>query len=315
MTLRLVLFAFALTPFLAEAAKVDFVNDIQPIFQEHCFKCHGARKQEAAFRLDHKPSALKGGDFGAAILPGNANESRLIRAVLGTNPKVRMPRKGDPLTAEQITKLKTWINEGAPWPDSASVKLDVKTDHWAFKSVVRPIVPAGSPHPVDAFIRTRLEREGLHPAPQAAPETLIRRLHLDLLGLPPSPKEVDAFLADCRAVAPSGVPDSVWLKWVNKLLASPHYGEIWGRHWLDAARYADSNGYEKDPMRYIWFYRDWVINAFNRDMPYDQFITQQLAGDLLPHATQDQIVATGFLRNSMVNEEGGVDPEQFRMEA
>ena len=288
------------------------MKDIQPIFNEHCTKCHGPDKQEAAFRLDHKPSALKGGDFGAAILPGHADESRIIHAVLGANPKVKMPRKGDPLSPAQIDKLKTWINEGAAWPDSASASLNNKIDHWAFKPVVRPGLPAAtSANPIDAFVRARLEREGLHAAPEAAPETLIRRLYLDLLGLPPSPKEVDAFTAEYR----SGPADAVWLKWVNKLLANPHYGELWGRHWLDAARYADSNGYEKDPMRYIWFYRDWVINAFNRDLPYDQFVTEQIAGDLLPKATQDQIVATGFLRNSMVNEEGGVDPEQFRMEA
>jgi mono/diheme cytochrome c family protein len=299
-------------PLLAKAqGAVDFVKDIQPIFAEHCQGCHGARKQEAAFRLDHKPSALKGGDFGAAIVPGHAQDSRLIHAVLGTNPKMRMPRKGEPLTAGQIAKLKAWIDEGAPWPDSASAKLETQIDHWAFKPVARPKVPANSPHPIDAFVHARLTQEHLTPAAEAAPETLIRRLYLDLLGLPPPPADVDAFTAEYKP----GRKDEVWLRWVNKILANPHYGERWGRHWLDAARYADSNGYEKDPMRYIWFYRDWVINAFNRDLPYDRFIIEQLAGDLLPNATQEQIVATGFLRNSMVNEEGGVDPEQFRMEA
>jgi hypothetical protein len=279
-------------------AVVDFVKDIQPILSERCHQCHGPNKQEAAFRLDHKPSAMKGGDFGTAIIPGKADDSRLMHAVLGTNPKMRMPRKGDPLTADQIAKLKEWIDAGAVWPDSASANIDKKTDHWAFKPPVKPKVPTNAKHPIDAFIRARLEKEGLSPSPKAAPETLRRRLHLDLVGLPPDPSDKSDL---------SGL--------IDKLLNSPHYGERWGRHWLDAARYADSNGYEKDPMRFIWFYRDWVISAFNRDLPYDQFIIQQLAGDQLPNATQDQIVATGFLRNSMVNEEGGVDPEQFRMEA
>ncbi len=279
-------------------AGVDFVKDIEPIFSKHCYQCHGPHKQEAAFRLDHKPTALKGGDFGVAIIPGKADDSRLVHAVLGTNPKMRMPRKGDPLTTEEVAKLKAWIDGGAVWPDSASVKLEQKTDHWAFKPPVKPKVPTNAKHPIDAFIRERLEKEGLKPAPKAAPETLRRRLYLDLVGLPPDPSDKsDVF----------ELPD--------KLLKSPHYGERWARHWLDAAHYADSNGYEKDPMRFIWFYRDWVISAYNRDLPYDQFVIQQLAGDLLPKATQDQIVATGFLRNTMINEEGGVDPEQFRMEA
>lgn len=292
------------------AAAVDFVQDIQPILSQHCYKCHGAQKQEAAFRLDHKPSALKGGDFGAAIVPGKADDSRLMHAVLGTNPKMRMPRKGDPLSAEEIAKLKSWIDAGAVWPDSASVNIDKKTDHWAFKPPVRPPVPAGTKHPIDAFIRERLAKEGLQPSAPANPETLLRRLHLDLTGLPPKPAEVDAF-----AKAYLKNPASSIQHRVSDLLSSQHYGERWARHWLDAAHYADSNGYEKDPMRFIWFYRDWVISAYNRDLPYDQFIIEQLAGDQLPKATQDQIVATGFLRNTMINEEGGVDPEQFRMEA
>ena len=279
-------------------AGVDFVQDIQPIFSEHCYQCHGPHKQEAAFRLDHKPTALKGGDFGVAIVPGKADDSRLMHAVLGTNPKMRMPRKGDPLTADEIAKLKAWIDAGAVWPDSASVKLEQKTDHWAFKAPVRPKVPANTKHPIDAFIRERLEKEGLKPSPKASQETLRRRMYLDLVGLPPDPSDKSDL---------SDLPD--------KLLQSPHFGERWARHWLDAAHYADSNGYEKDPMRFIWFYRDWVINAYNRDLPYDQFIIQQIAGDQISNATQDQIVATGFLRNSMINEEGGIDPEQFRMEA
>jgi hypothetical protein len=178
--------------------------------------------------------------------------------------------------------------------------------HWAFKAPVRPPVPGGG-HPVDAFVRARLAKEGLKPSPEADRVTLCRRLYLDLLGLPPTPKEVDEFVADTR-------PDA-YEQLVEKLLASPHYGERWARHWLDAARYADSDGYEKDKSRQVWAYREWVIDALNRDLPYDRFVIEQLAGDLLPNAMQDQIVATGFLRNSMLNEEGGVDPEQFRMDA
>lgn len=305
--IRVSLFSFLAA--LPASSAVDFVADIQPIFKEHCYACHAGSKEEAAFRLDHKPSALKGGDFGKAILPGDSAGSVLVHAIEGKNPKMRMPRKGDPLTAEQIGKIRAWIDAGAPWPDSASVTLETKTDHWAFKAPEKPPVPALAPQAIDAFIRERLVQEGLQPSPEAAPETLIRRLYLDLLGLPPKPEEVAAFVRDYRA------SPKVYERQVEKLLASPHYGERWGRHWLDAARYADSNGYEKDPMRHIWFYRDWVINAFNRDLPYDQFIIEQIAGDQLPKATQDQIVATGFLRNSMINEEGGVDPEQFRMEA
>ncbi|MDZ4401459.1 PSD1 and planctomycete cytochrome C domain-containing protein [Prosthecobacter sp.] len=292
------------------AAAVDFVKDIQPILSERCYQCHGSHKQEAAFRIDHKPSAMKGGDFGIAIVPGKADDSRLMHAVLGTNPKIRMPRKGGPLTADQIAKLKAWIDAGAVWPDSASADIEKNTDHWAFKPPVKPKVPANAKHPIDAFIRTRLEQEGLKPSPPTAPQTLLRRLHLDLTGLPPTPLEITTFTN-----AYKNDPASSSQHLASTLLASQHYGERWARHWLDAAHYADSNGYEKDPMRFIWFYRDWVISAFNRDLPYDQFIIQQIAGDQLPKASQDQIVATGFLRNTMINEEGGVDPEQFRMEA
>ena len=284
------------------------MKDVQPIFAEHCYQCHGAKRSEAGLRLDHKASAMKGSDNGPAIRPGDAHGSVLVYAIGRTDAKLKMPKKGDPLTPEEIGRIVAWINQGANWPDNASASLVPKAEnHWAFKPPVKVAPPALAPHPVDAFIRARLAKENLKPSPPAAPEKLIRRLHLDLTGLPPSPQEVDAFVKD-------GSPGA-YKRAVDRLLASPHYGERWGRHWLDAAHYADSNGYEKDPMRHIWFYRDWVINAFNRDLPYDRFIIEQLAGDLLPGATQDQIVATGFLRNSMINEEGGVDPEQFRMEA
>ncbi|HEY3897059.1 MAG TPA: PSD1 and planctomycete cytochrome C domain-containing protein [Chthoniobacter sp.] len=295
----------------AATRKVDFVHDIQPIFQNACYECHGPKKQEAQFRLDHKPTVLKGGELGVAIVPGKSAESLLVQFVGGLQEDDIMPKKGPRLSAEQIGLLRAWIDQGADFPDSASVVLKDTRDHWAFKPPVKPAVPAVKAdawprNDIDHFVLARLEREGLAPSPETTRETLLRRLSLDLIGLPPTPEELAAFLND-----PS--PDA-YQKQVDRLLASPHYGERWGRHWLDVAHYADSDGYEKDKPRWIWFYRDWVINAFNRDMPYDQFVIDQVAGDQLPHPTQDQIVATGFLRNSLLNEEGGVDPEQFRME-
>src|SRR5688572_4068803 len=184
--------------------------------------------------------------------------------------------------------------------------------HWAFTAPQRPAAPeprrrGWARNPIDAFILARLEKEGLEPSPEADRLTLLRRLHLDLTGLPPTDEEIAAYLAEPPAEACGRI--------VEKLLASPHYGERWGRHWLDAARYADSDGFEKDKSRFVWFYRDWVVSAFNRDLPYDRFIIEQIAGDQLEDATQDTRVATGFLRNSMINEEGGIDPEQFRMDA
>ena len=251
---------------------------------------------------------MRGGTEGLAIVPGKPEESPLVGRIASADPDEVMPPKGEKLTAEQVALIRDWVARGAHWPeDSAS-----KSEHWAFRAPTRPGLPkvvaeAWPRNPIDRFILARLEAEGLRPSPEADRPTLIRRLSLDLVGLPPTPAEVDSFVAD-----PS--PDA-YEKLVDRLLASPHYGERWGRHWLDAARYADSDGFEKDKPRHIWFYRDWVINALNRDLPYDRFVIEQIAGDLLPGSTQDQVVATGFLRNSIINEEGGIDPEQFRMEA
>lgn len=290
------------------ARPVDFVRDVQPIFSEHCYGCHGAKRQEAGFRLDHKPTVMAGGELGKALVPGKSAESLLIHFIAGLRPEGRMPKKGAPLSEEQIGVLRAWIDQGVAFPESASVVLVDKRDHWAFKPPVKPALPAAATgNPIDTFVIARLAKEGLKPSPEADKATLLRRLHLDLTGLPPTVAELDTFLADTAADA--------YERAVDRLLASPHYGERWARHWLDAARYADSDGYEKDKPRIAHFYRDWVIGAFNSDLPYNQFLVEQLAGDELPNATQDQIVATGFLRNSMLNEEGGVDPEQFRMEA
>jgi hypothetical protein len=278
----------------------------------NCYSCHGPDKQKSNLRWDDKVSALKGGDNGPAFVPGDSAHSRVIKLVAGLDPETVMPPRGERLTAAQIGLLRAWIDQGAVWPEALAAAPDPRRTHWAFKAPVRPPVPSVKQtkrprNPIDNFILARLEKEKLKPSPEAERTALIRRLSLDLLGLPPTLPEVDAFLAD-RA------PDA-YERLVERLLASPHYGERWGRHWLDVARYADTNGYEKDRPRSIWPYRDWVINAFNRDLPYDEFIIEQLAGDLLPNPTLDQRVATGFLRNAMLNQEGGIEPEQFRVEA
>jgi hypothetical protein len=294
------------------ARKINFTKDLQWLFAERCFDCHGDKKQESGLRLDGHEFALKGGDHGPAFVPGKSADSLMVQLLAGVHADIaRMPRKKEKFTAAQIGLVRAWIDQGAEWEGGASAGHSTATNHWAFKPPVRPTPPEtkikhSARNPIDAFILARLEQEKLKPSPEADKITLLRRLSLDLIGLPPTPEEVDAFLADKSPQA--------YEKQVERLLASPHYGERWARHWLDAARYADSDGFEKDKPRSIWPYRDWVINALNRDVPYDQFIIEQIAGDQLPYATQEQIVATGFLRNAMLNEEGGVDPEQFRTE-
>jgi hypothetical protein len=298
----------------AATRPIDFVKDVQPILSSRCYECHGEKKQKAELRWDVKSIALKGTEHGPVIVPGQSAQSLMVQLVAGLKgDDARMPARGEPLTMEQIGILRAWIDQGAKWPDEASVKLLDPKDHWAFKAPVRPRVPeipngkSRISNPIDAFVLERLKKEGLTLSPEADRVTLVRRLSLDLTGLPPAPKEVDEFVADKS-------PDA-YDNLVERLLASPHYGERWGRHWLDAARYADSNGFEKDAPRSIWPYRDWVMSALNRDLPFDQFTIEQLAGDLLPNPTLEQKVATGFLRNSMLNQEGGIEPEQFRTEA
>jgi hypothetical protein len=292
--------------------KIDFAKDLELLFAERCFDCHGDKKQESGLRLDGREFALKGGDHGPAFVPGKSAESLMVQLLAGVHADIaRMPRNKEKFTAAQIGLVRAWIDQGAEWEGGASAGHSTATNHWAFKPAVRPKPPETKNkrwprNPIDPFILARLEQEKLKPSPDANRITLLRRLSLDLIGLPPTPAEVDAFLGDKSPQA--------YEKQVERLLASPHYGERWARHWLDAARYADSDGFEKDKPRSIWPYRDWVINALNRDVPYDQFIIEQIAGDQLPNATQEQIVATGFLRNAMLNEEGGIDPEQFRME-
>jgi len=307
----LILVLIATEPASAADVAIDFARDIQPIFSKHCTECHGPKKRKGGVRLDLKSAALTGGDSGPLFVSGKSGESHLIKLVSSKNPEERMPSKGDPLSAAQIALLRTWIDAGATWPDDGPAKA-ASTDHWSFKRPAQPAFPAvKNPkwirNPVDAFVLSKMEEQGLAPSPEADRLTLIRRLSLDLTGLPPSIKEADAFAADTSADA--------YDRLVETLLKSPHYGERWGRHWLDGARYADTNGYEKDLPRSIWPYRDWVIKSINADMPFDQFSIEQIAGDMLPNATLDQKIATGFHRNTMINEEGGVDVEEFRYES
>jgi hypothetical protein len=299
----------------AESARpVDYSREVQPILTRACVACHGTSKQRGGVRLDDGQLVLKGGNAGALVKPGKSGASRLVAVVAGLDPDVKMPPAPRPaLTAAEVGVLRAWIDQGAKVPAAVQTTSATRSAHWAFQPIGRPPVPAGAGrhwvrNGIDAFVVARLEKERLAPAPEADRVTLFRRLHLDLIGLPPGPAEVDAYLADRSPTA--------YERAVDRLLASPAYGERWGRHWLDLARYADSDGYEKDTGRpFAWRYRHWVIEALNRDLGYDQFTIEQLAGDLLPGATTEQKVATGFHRNTLTNREGGVDQEQFRVEA
>ena len=285
------------------AAPINFNRDVRPILSENCFKCHGFddKARKGKLRLDLRDTALKGGKSGdPAIVPGKPDDSELVRRIFSKDEDEMMPPSSvkAPVTEVQKQVLKQWIAEGAEY-----------SAHWAFVAPVQATLPvvkqAGwAQNAIDSFVLARLEAEGLHPSKPADRYTLARRLYLDLIGLPPTPAEADAFVNDAS-------PDA-YAKLVEKLLASPRYGERWARRWLDLARYADTNGFEKDRPRSIWPYRDWVIKAFNADMPFDRFTVEQLAGDLLPNPTADQKIATGFHRNTMRNEEGGIDPLEYR---
>jgi len=298
--LPLVFIAVAATNARA-APPPDFQRDVQPIFAEHCAECHGldADNRKSGLRLDLRESALKGGESGdPAIVPGKPEESELVRRITSGDRSTLMPppKHNKPLSPKQIDTLQQWIKDGAKYES-----------HWAFTAPRKVTLPdVGTPQPVDAFVTSRLKERGLAPSPAASPAALARRLYLDLIGLPPSPQELAAF-------EQKGFDATL-----ESLLANERFGEKWARHWLDVARYSDTNGYEKDMPREQWKWRDWVVDALNRDLPYDQFIVEQLAGDLLPPAPQpgvmqQRIIATGFLRNSMINEEGAIVPEQFRM--
>ena len=299
----LFLAAIAAGPRDSVAAGPDFAREVRPVLASRCFKCHGPDEehQEAGLRLDLREAALAEQDSGArAIVPGHPDDSELVARITSTDPDLVMPPPHTKVTLTDDEKriLTEWVAAGAEY-----------RPHWAFVKPEWPAVPspanaAWPRNEVDRFVLARLEREGLAPAAEADKATLCRRVHLDLVGLPPTPAELDAFLADAS-------PDA-YENLVDRLLASPRYGERWARRWLDLARYADTNGYEKDRERSVWPWRDWVIRALNDDMPFDQFTIRQIAGDLLPGATVDDVIATGFHRNTMLNEEGGIDPLEFR---
>ncbi len=277
-----------------------FNRDIRPILSENCFLCHGQDPEHrgAELRLDIRENAIAPRDDGPAIVPGNPAESTLIKRIMSDDPDIIMPPPKSHLGAlkpQQIDTLKKWIKNGA-----------VYEAHWAFVPPVKaPLPQVGSRHPVDAFIRERLQSAGLSPSPEAPAETLVRRVYLDLTGLPPSLDDLDRYRADTS-------PDR-WQRLIGKLMASPHFAERLAMPWLDAARYSDTHGFSIDDHRDMWGWRDWVTHAFQRNQPYDQFLAEQIAGDLIPRATPDQIAATGFLRNNMNTHEGGTIAEEYRV--
>jgi hypothetical protein len=277
---------------------ISYNRDVRPILSDNCFACHGpdAEHREADLRLDTFEDATT-----VAIVPGDPDNSEVWARVISDDPDMLMPpahSNKPPLTEAQRAVLRAWIEQGAKYER-----------HWSFEPPKRAETPTDS-HPIDYFIAAQLAKKGLAPSSPADLTTLLRRVSLDLTGLPPTPAEADAFL---QAAAQD--PEAAYSELVDRLLASPHYGERWGRWWLDQARYADSNGYSIDAPRQIWKFRDWVIEALNADMPFDQFTVEQLAGDLLPEATESQKVATGFHRNTQINQEGGIDREQFRVDS
>ena len=286
------------------AARVDFNRDVRPVLSDNCFACHGPdeNQRQAGLRLDTKEGAFADRGGYQVIVPGKAADSRLFQRVSHEQEVARMPppqfeKKPGP---EQIDTIRRWIDQGAEWQE-----------HWAYVAPARPDPPqvqneTWARNPIDRFVLKRLEREGLQPSAEAAKATLLRRVTFDLTGLPPTPEEVDAFLND-------DAPDA-YEKRVDQLLQSPHYGERMAMKWLDQARYADTHGYHIDSHRDMWHWRDWVINAFNSNMPFDRFTIEQLAGDLLPNPTREQLVATGFNRNHMINYEGGAIPEEYHTE-
>lgn len=296
------------------ADDVDFVRDIVPILQNRCLSCH-AETAQGGLQFTTRELLLKGGDSGPAVEIGKSGESRLVKLIAAAkDADEKMPPDGSRLSAEQIAKFRAWIDAGAPWPQDLVLKSPraAALEHWAFQPIRRPDVPAtANPasvrQAVDNFVRQKLVQENVEPSPEADRTTLFRRVTLDLTGLPPTQEAVDDYLAD-------GWPDA-YERQLDRLFASPHYGERWARPWLDLCHFADTDGYLTDQLRPVaWRFRQWVIDALNRDLPFDQFTTEQLAGDLLPQPTQDQLLATGFLRNTLSNREGGADLEQYRVE-
>jgi len=285
-----------------DANAIRYNRDIRPILSDNCFACHGfdPKHREADLRLDTVDGATEDRDGSRGIVPGSLSESVVWQRIISTDPDEVMPPPKShkmPLSSKQRETLKKWIEQGAKYER-----------HWSFEQPLR--APDITGHPIDYFIQKQLAQENIEPSPLADATTLIRRVSLDLIGLPPTIAEIDAFLEASAVNA-----ETAYGELVERLLKSPHYGERWGRWWLDQARYADSNGYSIDAPRQIWKFRDWVIDSLNADMPFDQFTIEQLAGDLLPNATESQKIATGFHRNTQINQEGGIDVEQFRIDS
>ena len=282
----------------AAVAQIDFTRQIKPILAAHCVKCHGPQKHEAGLRLDTATTLLDGGERGPSVVRGKADASLLIKAIAGTDDAIsKMPPEGRGLSSKQLALLKAWIDQGAT-PPADEVVEKPKVDHWSFRKPQRPALPKlNGKHAVhqaiDLFILEKLAESSLTASPAAQRSTLIRRLRLDLLGMPPTYRQVTNFVEDNR-------PDA-YDRLVDSFLASPRYGERWGRHWLDNARYADSNGFTRDFSREMYRYREWVLDAYNRDLPFNQFIVEQIAGDLLQNPTPSQLIATGFHRNTLIN--------------
>ena len=300
--------AFAGVVFASEP--VDFQRDVAPILQQRCVSCHNARDRRGGLSLQSAEMASRGGESGKVIEPGDVSSSYLLDNVIPTDGKAEMPKGEEPLAADQIDTIRRWIAEGAVWPHQIVLAPPVL---WSLESIAEPAIPAADVgtdglqirNPIDAFVAARHRETELKAASQADRRTLVRRLYLDITGLPPSPAAVGTFLVDSSPTA--------YERLVDELLASPHYGERWGRYWLDLARYADSEGYLGDSERpHAWVYREWVIDAMNGDLPFDQFTIEQLAGDLLENPSTDQRIATGFHRNTLRNTEAGVDLELYR---
>ena len=299
--------AYAQSDAASAELAVDFSEQIQPLLRRHCERCHGEKNDEGGLRLSHRADALGVADSEIPIVvPEHAAKSLLIRRLVDAEAGELMPLDGDPLTQQEVDLLRRWINQGATWPETMA-----RGKHWAYEPIKRPEVPEGitTENVIDYFIDQGLKARGLVANRSLPPASLARRVSLALVGLPPTPSEIDAFLAN-RSDAHA---HQVYERLVDRRLASPRYGERWAVPWLDLARYADSNGFQADQIRDNWAYRDWVIRAFNQGLPFDEFVTDQLAGDLRPNATDDQRIATGFHRMTTCNVEAGVHPEANRV--
>ena len=301
LVITLLISAIIIFTFSTHHETIDFNTQVKPIFNNKCISCHGGVKRKAGFSLLFRSEAMANTESGKpAIIPGEPDKSELIRRITLNDPEERMPYKHEPLSKKEIDILRQWIKQGAPWGD-----------HWAYVPVKTVEIPESNSswikNEIDYFILEKLDKEKLEPSAEADKASLLRRVSLDITGMPASSALATKFLTDNN--------ENAYQQLVDSLLASRHYGERWASVWLDLARYADTKGYERDDNRIIWHYRDWLINAFNADMPYDQFLTEQIAGDLLPDPSDAQYIATAFHRNTMTNDEGGTDNEEFRTAA